>query len=396
MHDGRDIDGELARIRAEIDSADGELIDLLARRRELVARVADIKRCNGLPVYVPEREAAMLSARADEAEARGVPSGLVQDILRRIMRESYREEGQSGFRRAAPTSRPVVLIGGAGGMGCLFARYFEASGYPVRVLDRDDWSQATDLLDNVGLVLVGVPIVDTQKVIEALRGRLPDDAILADITSVKAAPLAGMLEVHDGPVVGLHPMFGHGVPSLAKQVVVHCPGRDAEGCRWLLDQLRIWGASLVTVDPSNHDRLMGAIQAQRHFATFVYGMHLMGEETDLDEILSLSSPIYRLELGMVGRLFAQEPDLYADIIYGSPEGRELARSYHRLFGELLEAYENDDRTVFMDGFARVKAWLGPLAETFLTESDALLDQARDRIDMPTDHGADATGRHGDA
>jgi chorismate mutase / prephenate dehydrogenase len=388
MTDDMDLNDELARIRDEIDRADRDLIDLLAHRRDLVARVANLKRQNGLPVYVPEREAAMLSARAAEAESRGVSPGLVQDILRRIMRESYRAEGQSGFRCAAAEPRPVVLVGGAGGMGTLFGRHFETSGYPVRVLDRDDWGQADQLLDGAGLVLIGVPIADTLAVIETLRGRLPADAILADITSVKSAPLTRMLEIHDGPVVGLHPMFGHGVPSLAKQVFVHCPGRDTAGCRWLLDQIRIWGASLVTVDPAEHDRLMGAIQAQRHFATFVYGIHLMDENTDLDAILSLSSPIYRLELGMICRLFAQEPDLYADIIYGSPEGRALARRYHRLFGEWVAAYENDDRDAFMNGFARVQAWLGPLAETFLSESDALLDQARDRIDMPAPNDAD--------
>jgi chorismate mutase/prephenate dehydrogenase len=241
-------------------------------------------------------------------------------------------------------------------------------------------------------VLVGVPIADTLDVIEQLRGRVPPGAVLADITSVKAAPLTRMLDVHDGPVVGLHPMFGHSVPALAKQVFVHCPGRDEAGCRWLLDQLGIWGAFPVTVDPAVHDRLMGTIQAQRHFTTFVYGLHLMEEETDLDAVLALSSPIYRLELGMVGRLFAQDPQLYADIIFGSAEGRELARRYHELFARMLEVYEDGDRDAFLAGFARVKEWLGPLAGEFLGESDALLDQARDRLDI---RAGGATGRRGD-
>jgi len=374
-------DRDLDRLREEIDRVDRELIDLLARRRDVVSRIGAIKSSRGLPVYVPEREEAMLLARRDEAEARGVHPELLEDVLRRIMRDSYRAEGDHGYRRAAPEAWPVVLVGGAGGMGSLFARLFAASGHPVRVLDRDDWDRADELLADAGLVLVGVPICDTLDVIDALRGRVPADAVLADITSVKAAPLARMLEVHPGPVVGLHPMFGHSVPSLAKQVFVHCPGRDAAGCAWLLEQLGIWGAFPVIIEPAAHDRLMGAIQAQRHFATFVYGLHLMEEETALEEVLALSSPIYRLELGMVGRLFAQDPQLYADIIFGSAEGRELAHRYHDLFARMLEVYERGDRDAFMDSFARVKDWLGPLADDFLQESDALLDQARDRLDM---------------
>ncbi|MBU0743544.1 bifunctional chorismate mutase/prephenate dehydrogenase [bacterium] len=385
-------DRELDLLRDEIDRADRELIDLLARRREVVTRIAALKTARGLPVYAPDREEVMLRARRREAAERGVHPELIEDILRRIMRDSYRAEGEHGYRRAAPEAWPVVLVGGAGGMGRLFARHFTASGHPVRILDRDDWSRADELLDGAGLVLVGVPIAVTLDVLDDLRGRLPAGAVLADITSVKVAPLARMLEIHDGPVVGLHPMFGHSAPSLAKQVFAHCPGRDAAACSWLLDQLRIWGAFPVTVEPAVHDRLMGAIQAQRHFATFVYGLHLMEEQTDLDEVLALSSPIYRLELGMIGRLFAQAPDLYADIIFGSEVGRDLARRYHRLFARMLDIYESGDRAAFLADFARVKDWLGPLADVFLAESDALLDQARDRLDI---RAAGATRRRGD-
>ena len=52
--------------------------------------------------------------------------------------------------------------------------------------------------------------------------------LLADLTSVKRAPLAKMLEVHKGAVVGLHPMFGPDIASMAKQVVVRCDGRFSE------------------------------------------------------------------------------------------------------------------------------------------------------------------------
>jgi len=59
---------------------------------------------------------------------------------------------------------------------------------------------------------------------------------------------------------------------------------------------------------------MAYIQVMRHFNTFVYGQHLKGEDPNLESLTMFSSPIYRLELAMVGRLFAQSPQLYADII----------------------------------------------------------------------------------
>ena len=45
------------------------------------------------------------------------------------------------------------------------------------------------------------------------------------------------------------------------------------------------------------------------------------ENVQLEQLLALSSPIYRLELAMVGRLFAQDPQLYADIIMSSENNR---------------------------------------------------------------------------
>ena len=62
-----------------------------------------------------------------------------------------------------------------------------------------------------------MPINQTQQVIQSLD-YLPKECILADVTSIKAQPLQAMLEVHDGPVVGLHPMFGPDAPGVVKRL----------------------------------------------------------------------------------------------------------------------------------------------------------------------------------
>jgi len=125
---------------------------------------------------------------------------------------------------------------------------------------------------------------------------------------------------------------------------------------------------------------MALIQALRHFATFVYGVHLSEEDADLATMLDLSSPIYRLELAMTGRLFAQDPDLYTDIIFDSPEGLELAGRFSDRFAAAVDLYRRGDREAFRDQFLAVRRWLGPLADEFLVESSALLAQAGDRLD----------------
>lgn len=371
---------DLDALRAAIDAVDRRLLELLAERRDLVAEVARWKTAHGAPVYVPEREAALLRARREEAEAAGISPDLVEDLLRRIMRESYRAEGDHGFRCVVTEPRPVAIVGGAGAMGRLLGGLFARSGYELRVLETEDWDRADAILAGCGLVLVSVPIASTEAVIGRLRGLVPPTAVLADVTSRKAEPLAAMLAAHPGPVVGLHPMCGPTVPTLAKQVVVRCAGRGDRDCAWVLDQLRIWGASVVEADAAAHDRAMALVQALRHFTSFVYGRHLQEEQADLAAMLELSSPIYRLELAMTGRLFAQDPELYGDIIFQSTEGLELARRFADRFARAVTLYERGDREEFRRRFLEVRAWFGPLAETFLAESSALLAQADDRLD----------------
>ncbi|MDC5704075.1 bifunctional chorismate mutase/prephenate dehydrogenase [Vibrio europaeus] len=369
---------ELNELRDQIDAVDKQILDLLSQRLSLVEKVGEVKSEHGLPIYAPDREAAMLASRREEAEKKGVPPQLIEDILRRTMRESYASEKDSGFKCLNPELRSVVIVGGNGQLGGLFGRMFTLSGYDVKVLGSKDWHRADELLENAGMVVVTVPIHLTEGVIEKL-GKLPEDCILCDLTSIKSRPLQAMLNVHKGPVVGLHPMFGPDVPSLAKQVIVYCDGRGEEHYQWLLKQFSIWGASLCQIDASEHDHGMTLIQALRHFTSFAYGLHLSRENPNIDKLLQLSSPIYRLELAMVGRLFGQDPNLYGDIILSSQENIDMIKRFHRCFGEALEVLDGNDKQAFVESFDRVSDWFGDYSKQFLDESQNLLKQANDSI-----------------
>lgn len=372
-----DIQNPLTPIREQIDQVDQALIQLLAKRLELVAEVGKIKHQHGLPVYAPEREAAMISARRDEAEKQGVPADLIEDILRRVMRESYANENKHGFKTVNPHVQKIVVVGGQGKLGGLFVRYFRLSGYWVETLDQQDWANVAAILDGANLVLVSVPIAKTLAVLDDLKPYLREEMILADLTSVKAQPLAKMLEIHQGAVVGLHPMFGPDIASFAKQVTACCHGRFAERYQWLLDQIQIWGGKIEVIEAEKHDHSMTYIQALRHFFTFTAGLHLSQQAVDLSQLLALSSPIYRLELAMIGRLFAQDGALYADIIADKPENLAVIESLQQSFAQSLAFFQNNDKQGFIQAFENVHHWFGDYSEQFLKESQNLLKQAND-------------------
>jgi len=287
------------------------------------------------------------------------------------------QDKKSGFYRypcCKSGNTRVVVIGGGGQLGGRFVRCFQQSGYQVAILEADDWQHADSRLADAALVLIAVPIHLTEAVIRQLAN-LPHNCILADITSIKAQPLELMLEVHAGGVVGLHPMFGPDVAALNGQTIVLCHGRDQENYAWLWQQLEAWGLNIHCVSATEHDRTMAIVQVLRHFSTVVYGAHLARENVELDKILAMSSPIYRLELAMVGRLFAQDPDLYTEIIFANPQNIAMMRRYIEQYDKLLSLVEQQDKQGFKKVFRQTSDWFGDYAQAFLQESGHLLNAA---------------------
>ncbi|MGP1924136.1 MAG: bifunctional chorismate mutase/prephenate dehydrogenase [Arsenophonus sp. NEOnobi-MAG3] len=363
---------KLLQLRHQIDEIDKSLLALLAKRMQLVTRVGELKSQQGLPIYVPEREASMLEARRKEAEKIGIAPNLIEDILRRIMRESYLYENNQGFKKLNADLGPIIIVGGQGRMGKLFTRLFRLSGYEVYSLSEEDWDRAYELLANAAVVMVSVPIHLTLEVINKLP-KLSEDTLLMDISSIKQPPLEAMLSVHNGAVVGLHPMFSSDVNSIAKQVIIYCEGRNPQAYQWLLQQFTVWGAKLHKINATEHDKYMGFIQALRHFTSFAYGQYLSEQKIDLQQLLTFSSPIYRLELAMVGGLFAQDPQIYADIIMASDENIDLIVKYYQSFGHSLALLKNYDKQKFITQFKRISQWFGQDAKRFMQESNTLLE-----------------------
>ena len=91
----------------------------------------------------------------------------------------------------------------------------------------------------------------------------------------------------------------------------------------------------------------------------------------------MSSPIYRLELIMVGRLFAQDPILYSDIIFSDPENISMMKRFAHRFLDLLDEVAVGDKAAFVEMFNQVSHWFGDYADDFLAESKAMLLKANE-------------------
>jgi chorismate mutase / prephenate dehydrogenase len=369
----------LLPLRQRLDAIDRSILDLLAERNGVVQKVAEEKIRQMLPVFVPQREDDKVESFRREAIAHGLDPDWAEDFLRMIMSSSRASQSLDRFSRATPEPRTLLLVGGRGGMGSLYSRVLQASGHHVRCLDRSDWAKVAELARGVDAAIVAVPIRATLRVIDRLAQHLPKTAVLADFTSNKSVVMERMLAAHPGPVVGLHPLHGPDVHNLSKQLMLVCPGRGAQEYGWLLAQCELWGMRLKEVDPTRHDQAMHLIQGLRHFQALLHGSFLRASGMAPGEILDFSSPIYRAELMLLGRIFAQDAELYADIVFSDADRRKLLGEFLAHQERLARLVEQDDKDGFIAEFEAIAAFFGPSAERALDESGYLIHRLADRF-----------------
>ena len=370
---------ELETLRRKLDIIDHKIVSLLAKRQAEVEHVVKLKKTHNLPVYHPAREENLISHLRNQGAEAGLDSDYIEELYRRILRQSRVEQTARLSKKGVRAGATVLMVGGMGSMGQYFSQWFDDSGYKVRILDRNDWLNVGRLCHGIELAIISVPIEVTAEVAGKLGPHLPADCVLADVTSIKERPLNAMLEAYQGPVIGLHPLFGPTTSTMDKQIIVVTPGRNLPSCRWLIDQFSAWGTIILQVNAREHDEIMSIVQTVRHFATFAFGQFLCHKQIDLSRTIEFSSPIYRLELGMVGRLFAQDPSLYSEIIFASPKRLALLKDYLSSLTNNLAMVEKGDKEMFCAEFKKIADWFGPFSEQSMRESTYLINKLIERF-----------------
>ncbi|MFN6462552.1 MAG: bifunctional chorismate mutase/prephenate dehydrogenase [Nostoc sp. DedVER02] len=339
----------------KLKQIDQQLIDLLGKRIAVLAESQFIS----LEEQITNFAFSLVQA--------GVPESMWKNLVTGCT------SAANTFSPANTKPRRVTLVGGRGMMGHFFQQKLSAAGHYISILDQGDWEQAESLLKKADLVLVCVPIEYTIDAIHKLAKYLSPTTALADIASIKTPILQTMLEQHSGPVMSLHPMFGPGIKSFLCQKVVVCSGRGDDAFQWLLDLIEHDGGKLIVSTPKEHDEMMIAVQAIRNFTTFSLGVFLAEQNIDIRRSLDFSSPIFRLEMDIVGRLFSQSAPLVVDIMLATSERREAIGQLAIAYNRLAQLVIQNDRDSLIQEFKATHSFLAEDMHSAVEESTHLID-----------------------
>jgi len=266
----------------------------------------------------------------------------------------------------------VGIIGGTGRMGRLFGGVFERAGHEVLVCGRRKESSCREIAEQCPLVMVSVPIRDTVAVIRKIAPLLSKDQVICDLTSLKTGPVAAMLE-SPAQVIGLHPMFGPSIPSFHGQTIIATPARcSPETAASLLAIFEREGAKITYSTPEEHDRIMAVVQGLTHFVTLTVAGTMRRLGITPADTGPFMSPVYQIELGLVGRLLSQDPDLYGDILTENPFVPPVLSACSDTMKELADLIRKKDTGAFREIFSEDAQHFEGYSERAAQETDFLI------------------------
>lgn len=365
---------DLTTLRAELGEVDKELVRILVRRTGLVREVGQWKASVGAPSFDRERESILLDSTLDKAKEAGLSEHLVRDVFASLYAASRLD--QRRLLQTKAEKYTIGIIGGTQGMGAYLARVFEGAGYTVETMGLDGGRTAEEVAASHDVVILSVPIAVTVEMAKKVAPHVRPGACLMDITSVKRAPLAAMLDSAPDSVdvVGAHPMFGpHGI-DFDRQKVVLCRGRGETAFERVKKLFEAFGAETIEATADEHDAQMALIQVLVHEKTMVLGSVLERLKADLGRSLQFASPIYRSEMAMIGRMFSQRAELYADILTANPDALRLSHVFEQEAAHFARAIAMGDRDAVVLRFRQVADYMKEFATWAKKQSDAILDE----------------------
>jgi prephenate dehydrogenase len=229
---------------------------------------------------------------------------------------------------ATTIQQPVIgIVGSRGAFGRWLRMFFETR-MGLTVIGRDPAGDETltpcALIEQADVLIFCAPIRATAALIDdyvaqangAERGKL-----WLDLTSIKAAPVAALLQ-SQAEVVGLHPMTAPPkTPTLKGRVMVVCEARVDVWRPWLERFLEKIEADCVRAEPEQHDRIMALVQGLIH-ATHMAQAAVLREFAPslggIDALRPFRTVGYELDSTVTRRMLASNPAIYQDIQFENP------------------------------------------------------------------------------
>jgi len=312
----------LESLRDRLNEIDSALVELIARRQQVVAEVSAHKIGTGTPTRDYAREREVLERVREAANKLNFDPDVAESIMRLLIRSSLtQQERRRVAAGSAGAGRRALVIGGAGKMGRWMADFLASQGFDIEIADPvvaaapyprvDDWTALT--LDH-DVIVVATPIKMTARTLSELAARKPPGLIF-DVGSLKTPLKHGLEALRDAGcrVASLHPMFGPDTQLLSGRHVIFIDLGDSAANHAARDLFASTMAELVDMSLEEHDRLIGYILGLSHALNLAFFTALAESGELVPKLKRLSSTTFDAQLAVASRVAGDNPRLYFEI-----------------------------------------------------------------------------------
>ena len=233
-----------------------------------------------------------------------------------------------------------TAIIGAGRMGVWFAKFCKENGEKVILSSRNkeklaelgkelsvETANFLDAVKKADNVIICVSIDAFEEVVKKIGPSVREGQTIIDICSIKEQPVNIMHKyLGKALVLGTHPVFGPGSPSIKNKAYILTPTNAQEEA--FAEKYRKWlekvGARVFIMSPKKHDELMSVVLGFPHFLGLVACDTLL-EQVNYSETKKVAGTTYRMLFILAEATAMENPELFSSLQFSLPEMEKLEK-----------------------------------------------------------------------
>jgi prephenate dehydrogenase len=251
---------------------------------------------------------------------------------------------------------------GTGDMSSWFADRLENEGYRTLMTGRSTTLRPEEMIPQVDVVIICVPISVTADTIRQYGGLLKDGQALILLAGESENTLQAAMEVtrQGVEIMLVHNLWGpQAVTMKDKNASVVRTPRSGSFCAEFEAFLYKHGADIFQDTPDKHDLLMGVGQKLPTIISVAMAATLRRHGINSKDIGSHSTLTSLYGILAMARIHNQNPRTYAEIMATSGDGRKIVRSFAEDLLKVIDLAEEGKIAELCDLMDQNRAYLTP-------------------------------------
>jgi chorismate mutase/prephenate dehydrogenase len=345
----------LEELRKSLSAVDEKIVELIAKRQQVVSEIGRNKQSRGAGTRDYAREKDVLDMGRAQAEELGVDPDLAESILRQLIQSSLAsQERDRVIAEAKGDGRCALVIGGAGKMGRWFADFFASQGFTTTIADKSvadgpgTYKNWTDAGTDYDVIAVATPLAVSGRILAQLAVLKPAGLVF-DIGSLKTPLMDGLHELRDSGcqdtrlLSGCHLIFCD----------VGVPGATAAAKELFTPTM----VEQIDMGLDDHDRLISYVLGLSHALNIAFFTALADSGEAAPRLARMSSTTFDSQLLVSAAVAQDNPHLYFEIQHLNKFGLGPLDALCEASRRIRDVVAEGDEEAFVDLMRRGREYM---------------------------------------